>query len=167
MPTSEIRQRRTGMRRWCREYLWTDLPRLESAGCIMMHDNVTCRTLLGLSRRNGNYRRVLGCLLLLMITYGATVEAMHSHGRIAPDRPDIAAISDASGSRSSNTRNSHQTECPICQLQQQLFNGLVHAPLFASTPSAQIARVDTPTVIYPLISTTPRRGRAPPPASLL
>jgi hypothetical protein len=55
----------------------------------------------------------------------------------------------------------------MCQFQQQLFNGLFHAPLFALMPSAQIASADTPTVVYPSISTAPRRGRAPPSASLL
>jgi hypothetical protein len=50
----------------------------------------------------------------------------------------------------------------MCQFQQQLFNGLVHAPLFALTPSAQIAFVCAPTVIYSSTSTTAPSGRAPP-----
>jgi hypothetical protein len=114
-----------------------------------------------------NYRRALGCLLLLLIAYGATVEAAHSHGRVVLDRSGVAAICDAGGSQSSDKGYSHQRECSMCQFQQQLFNGLVHAPLFATTPSAQIASVDTPAVVFPSISTTPRRDRAPPLASLL
>jgi hypothetical protein len=50
----------------------------------------------------------------------------------------------------------------MCQFQQQLFGGLVQAPLFARTPSAEIAFVSTLTVFYPSPSTTPRSGRAPP-----
>jgi len=106
-------------------------------------------------------------LLLLLIAYGATVEAVHSHGSVSPDRPGVVAISDAGGSLPSRTSHSHHTECLMCQFQQQLFNGLVHTPLFALTPSAQIASVDTPAVVYPSISTTTRRGRAPPSDSLL
>src|SRR5476651_1420792 len=91
--------------------------------------------------RSGYYRRALGCLLLLLIAYGTTVA--HSHGRVSLDRSGVAAISDAGGSQSSNQGYSHQRECSMCQFQQQLFNGLVHAPLFAITASAQIASVDT------------------------
>jgi hypothetical protein len=50
----------------------------------------------------------------------------------------------------------------MCQFQQQLFGGLVHAPMFARTPLARIAFVSTLTVFYPSTSTTPRSGRAPP-----
>jgi len=102
-----------------------------------------------------------------LIAYGATVEAVHGHGRVAADRPGVVAISDAGESHSSDTGQSHHTECPMCQFQQQLFNGLVHTPLFALTPSAQIASDFAPAVVYLSISTTPRRGRAPPAASLL
>jgi len=50
----------------------------------------------------------------------------------------------------------------MCQFQQQLFDGLVHAPLFARTPLAEIAFVSTLTVFYPSTTTTPTSGRAPP-----
>jgi hypothetical protein len=118
------------------------------------------KTTLAVSRAKS--RRALGYLLLLLIIGGATVEAAHSHGAVAPDRPGAAAISDAGGSQSSNKNNSQHRECSMCQFQQQLFGGLVHAPLFALTPSTQIAFVSTLTVFYPSTSTTPRSGRAPP-----
>jgi hypothetical protein len=100
--------------------------------------------------------------LLLLIVYGSTVAAVHSHGPVSPNRPGVAAILDAGGSQSSDKGNSHQRECSMCQFQQQLFGGLVHAPLFARTPLAEIAFVSTLTVFYPSTSTTPRSGRAPP-----
>jgi hypothetical protein len=50
----------------------------------------------------------------------------------------------------------------MCQFQQQLFYGLIHAPLFARMPLAEIAFVSTLTVFYPSTSTTPTLGRAPP-----
>jgi hypothetical protein len=105
---------------------------------------------------------MLGYLLSLLIFYGATAEAAHSHGPVSPDRSSVAAISDAGGSQSSNKSNSQNRECSMCQFQQQLFGGLVLAPLFARTPSAEIAFVSTLTVLYPSTSTTPRSGRAPP-----
>jgi hypothetical protein len=101
-------------------------------------------------------------LLSLLIIYGATVAAVHSHGPVAPNRSGVAAMSDAGGSQSSNTGNSRHRECSMCQFQRQLFDGLVHAPLFARTPSVEIAFVSTLTVFYPSTSTTPRSGRAPP-----
>ncbi len=107
-------------------------------------------------------RRALGCLLLLLIIYGVTAGAAHSHGPVAPDRSGVAALSDAGGSQSSDKGNSHYRECSMCQFQQQLFGGLVHAPQFALTPSTQIAFVSTLAVFYPSTSTTPRSGRAPP-----
>jgi hypothetical protein len=100
-------------------------------------------------------------LLLFMVTYGATVEAAHTHGTVAPERPGFAALSDAGGSQSDTNRSQHR-ECVMCQLQQQLFNGLVHAPLFALTPSTQIAFVSTLTVLHPSSPTTRPSGRAPP-----
>gem|GEM_PF-1217516 len=120
------------------------------------------RTSLVLSPRSAKYRRTLSWLLLLMIAYGATVEAMHSHGGITPNRSSLAAVSDAGGSQSSNTRRSQHSECSICQLQRQLFNGLVHAPVFARAPLTEIAFVFTLSVFHPSTPTTPTSGRAPP-----
>ena len=115
-----------------------------------------------IGRRRRHPSRALGCLLLLLIAYGATVQVVHSHGRVSLTRPAATAVSDAGGSQSSRTgQHSHQ-ECATCQFQQQLFNGLVDAPLFASAPAAQIAVACAPTVVFPSIIATPRRGRAPP-----
>jgi hypothetical protein len=50
----------------------------------------------------------------------------------------------------------------MCQFQQQLFDGLVHAPLFARTPLVEIAFVSTLTVFHSSTSITPRSCRAPP-----
>jgi len=101
-------------------------------------------------------------LLLLLIAYGATAGAAHSHGFLAPDRTNVAAISDAGGSQSSDNGHSLHRECSMCQFQQQLFDGLVHAPLFARTPLAEIAFVSPLTVFHSSTSITPRSGRAPP-----
>jgi hypothetical protein len=99
--------------------------------------------------------------LLLIITFGATAEAVHSHGSVAPNRSGVAAMSDAGGS-DSGTNDSHHRECVICRFQQQLFNGIVHAPLFIVAPSTQIAFVFTPTILNASSPTSRPSGRAPP-----
>jgi hypothetical protein len=114
-----------------------------------------------MSFRPAKFRQTLGCLLLLMIIYGATVEAAHSHGAVSTDTPGIAAISDAGGLHS-DTNHSHYRECVMCQFQQQLFNGLVHAPLLALTLSTQIAFASTLTVLHLSSPITQPTGRAPP-----
>ena len=100
-------------------------------------------------------------LLLLIITYGATVEAAHSHGSVSPNRSHSAALSDAGGSRP-DTNHSQHRECLMCQLQQQLFNGIIYAPLFILTPSTQTAYVSTLVVFQPSSPTTRPADRAPP-----
>jgi hypothetical protein len=50
----------------------------------------------------------------------------------------------------------------MCRFQQQLFHGIVHAPVFARTQSAEIVFVSRLKVFYPSAYTTPRSGRAPP-----
>jgi hypothetical protein len=96
-----------------------------------------------------------------MIAYGATVEAAHHHGSVTPNRSGFTAISDAGESRS-DTNDSQHRECVTCQFQQQLFNGIIHAPLFTLTPSTQIAFVSTLTVVVPSSPSTRPSGRAPP-----
>ncbi|HEV7398339.1 MAG TPA: hypothetical protein VGN86_17640, partial [Pyrinomonadaceae bacterium] len=69
---------------------------------------------------------------------------------------------DAGGSHSSHTGRSLEIECSMCAFQQQLFNGLVHAPLFALVPLTQIVPVDSPTLTFPATPITRPSGRAPP-----
>jgi hypothetical protein len=100
--------------------------------------------------------------LLLIITFGVTTEAVHSHGSVAPNRSGVvAAISDAGGS-DSDTNDPLHRECVICRFQQQLFNGIVHAPLFIAAPSTQIEFVSTLTILYSSSPDTRPSGRAPP-----
>src|SRR5437867_409891 len=97
-----------------------------------------------------------------MIAYGATVETVHSHGHVTPRHTDAASICDSGGSQSSHTGHSHNRECSMCQFQQQLFNGLVHSPLSALSPSAQMAFAFTPIAFCPSTSSAPQSNRGPP-----
>ena len=126
-------------------------------------DNVTSFTASTQSHRRANSRRALGYLLLLMIAYAGTVETVHSHGDVTPGHRDVANFVDAGGlDHHSHTGHSREVECPMCAFQQQLFNGLIHAPLFALAPSTQTAFVDFPTVAFPSTPITRPSGRAPP-----
>ena len=130
--------------------------------CIKIAEHVTSRTTLALTFRRAKCRRALSYLLLLLISYGATVEAVHTHGAVAPDRTGVPSISDAGQSQSSDKDHFQHSECSMCEFQQQLFDGLVNAPLFERTPLAEIAFVSTLTLFHSSTSTTPRSGRAPP-----
>jgi hypothetical protein len=114
-----------------------------------------------MSRSGAKRRRALACLLLIIVTYGATVEAAHSHGSATPNSSCFAALNDAGGSHS-NTDDSQNRECVLCQFQQQLLNGVVHEPLLILAPSTQTAFVSTPTVLYSSSLTACPSGRAPP-----
>jgi hypothetical protein len=118
------------------------------------------------SPRAAVYRRVLSCLLVGMIAYGTTVAAGHSHGYVPPNRSGTATLSDPGGSTSSDARHSYETECSICQFHQQLFKHLVYTSLLSPTPSVQLSSACVAPVSYSSISTTARRGRAPPCISL-
>ena len=120
------------------------------------------KTTSALGRRRAHYQSALGNLLLLLITYGVTVEVAQSHGLVAMNRTNVAALLDAGGPPSSDTGRSHHKECPLCQFQQQLFSSLVRPPLLVLTPSVQIAFVYTQTDIHLFTATLPTSDRAPP-----
>jgi Protein of unknown function (DUF2946) len=132
-----------------------------AVNCTSMSANVISRTILAMGCRRTKHRRVLGYLLLLMITHGATVAVAHSHGAVTPERSCFATISDAGGSHSDTNHSDHR-ECVICQLQQQLFNGIVHTPFSILTPAPQIAFISTLTVLYHSSHIICPSGRAPP-----
>jgi hypothetical protein len=114
-----------------------------------------------MSRSGAKRRRALAYLLLILVTYGATVEATHSHVSARTNTSRFAALNDP-GDSHSNTDDSQNRECVVCQFQQQLFNGVVHEPLLILAPSTQTAFVFTPTVLYSSSLTFRPSGRAPP-----
>ena|SRR5258708_420865 len=125
-------------------------------------ENVTSRILFAGINYRATPRRRLGYVLLILIAYGATVDIAHSHGLVSKDLPGAASLSDAGGLQSSNNGHSQRRECSTCQFQQQLFDGLVHAPLFARAQLTELAFVSTLAGFLPSTSATPQSGRAPP-----
>src|SRR5678815_3991881 len=111
-----------------------------------VHSNLS-----GLVVRKG-VRSALACLLLLTISYGAIVEAAHSHG-FSPSRPSqLTSVSEGSDSQSSYQAFSSHHDCSLCQFQRQLFGGFVDVVLIAHTPQ-QIVFVSEEAVSYLSTST--------------
>jgi hypothetical protein len=122
-----------------------------------------------IGRRAGG-ARALSYLLLLLITYGATVGVIHRHGSPGPLRV-TAGTSDKSVSagqtRTPSSRLPSQPgDCPICQFQRQLNGGLLYTPAFEPAPVSHPAPAHVASVSYLSTTSTPRRGRAPPQLSL-
>jgi hypothetical protein len=109
----------------------------------------------------GNYRTALTCLLLFTVGYGTIVESVHRHGCPWSRNSELTAAYDNGGPQSSHQGHDHLTECPLCQLQRQLFGGFVHAVLTAR-PVAQISFSPPEKVFYFSTSVLPSSGRAPP-----
>ena len=115
--------------------------------------------------------RSLTCVLLVGITYASTVGSVHSHEDNEPGHH--AGASGATGQASFSDEaprhlHTHSHECLICLLQQNLFNGALYkVPSAPAPPTAAPALAPSAAAIYSSAADTPRRGRAPPAASLL
>ncbi len=131
--------------------------------------DITCRTE---SRRLRAFlARALACVLLVGITYASTVGSVHSHEDHGPGHHAGAAEDAGRASFSdglSHHGHSHSHECLICLLQQNLFNAALYkVPSVLAPPSTASALAHSSAAAYSSASDTPRRGRAPPAASLL
>lgn len=118
------------------------------------------------SRRGARGARRLSCLLLLLITYGATVGVIHRH------RPPGSLTVTAETSSKSFVRGQtgppssslpfNPGDCSICQFHRQLNGGLLYTPAFEPAPESHHAPARVALVSYLSATGTPRRGRAPP-----
>ncbi|HEX8772150.1 MAG TPA: DUF2946 family protein [Pyrinomonadaceae bacterium] len=122
------------------------------------------------SRRHTPPTRLLAFLLLALITYGATAETVHSHGGLLLARhivsAEMPAASDTGEADSSSQQARTLNECVICQLHQHLSNTLLSALPWTTPPPAQFTPTRAISISYLSPTCAPRRGRAPPPASL-
>src|SRR4030095_15455034 len=84
-------------------------------------------------RSHRSCRFAVAYLLLIVIGYGALVEAVHTHGRVSASNANVEAAYDAGRSQSSTQKYSDQKECSTCQFQRQLFDGFVSVAPFART----------------------------------
>lgn len=111
-------------------------------------------------------------MLIVGITYAATVGSVHSHENLPPGHhTSVAEGAEGQAGVSSDSPlhdHTHRHECLICLLQQNLFNGALYkVPSTPVPPSTLPTLMSSAAVVYSSASSTPRRGRTPPPASLL
>jgi hypothetical protein len=119
-----------------------------------------------LSGQRAGGARALSCLLLFLITYGATLGVIHRHG--LPKLLRVAAETTAKsvGEGQTGTPSSELPlrpgDCSICQFQRQLNGGLLYTPVFVLVPVSHPAPAHVAPAFYLSATNTPRRGRAPP-----
>src|SRR5215467_1301149 len=121
--------------------------------------NVHSNLLASMGRRKT--RSALAYLLLLAISYGAIVEAAHSHGFSSSSPSQLTAVSGDGDSQSSYQGHSAHNECSLCQFQRQLFGSLVEVILVAHA-AQQFAFLSQETVSYLSTSVLPTSNRGPP-----
>jgi len=130
---------------------------------------VTGNTTSATPRQNTPLARLLALVLLAFVAYSTTAEAVHKHGNLslAPLNSSAQAFY-SSGDASSSINNSRATgECVICQLRQQLSISLLTALPQIVAPLNQATQTLAAALPCSARYTTPRRGRAPPLASLI
>jgi len=112
--------------------------------------------------------RLLAFVLLVLVTYSATAEAAHKHGNVTLNRASNAAPAFSTNGDAGSTLKESRTfgDCLICQLHQHLSISLFSSPPQLVAPPVQIAQTPAAELSYLSQSDTPRRGRAPPLASL-
>jgi hypothetical protein len=129
---------------------------------------VTSKTRSALRTKHAPLARLLAFVLLALVTYSATAESTHKHGNISLDRPSQSAPAfEASSDAESSLKDSRTFgDCLICQLHQHLSVTLFSSLPQVIAPPVQTAHTPAVELTYLSQSDTPRRGRAPPLASL-
>ncbi|HEY0322433.1 MAG TPA: hypothetical protein VGC66_15865 [Pyrinomonadaceae bacterium] len=120
------------------------------------------------NRRIAPLARVLAFVLLVFVTYSATLEIVHGHGQPLPVKSSVTASFHGANTDQSTTESSRSTgECLICQLHQQLFSTLLISVPGIAPPQTEETIAAHSFSSSPSEANTPQRGRAPPQASLL
>jgi hypothetical protein len=107
-------------------------------------------------------------VLLAFVTHSATVEIAHQHGNLLSGRSiDTASFNGANTDHSAPESSRSTGECLICQVHQHLFSTLLISIPGIAPPQAEEAVAIHSLISSPSEASAPRRGRAPPQASLL
>src|SRR5918993_2069722 len=113
-------------------------------------------------KADSSSRRVLSFLLLGLILYGATVQAVHKHGATLPAQAEVVSVSTPAPEDGSTSGLQSCDDCLICQLQQS-FSATLVTYRDLNPPAAQMVGFFE-TGIRPASSYVNIResGRAPP-----
>ena len=106
--------------------------------------------------------RGLALLLLVLIGYGAVIETVHEHGKRLISAAIVARPTYAGEAVSSYILRRDEDGCSICQLHQNIYNGLIQLDETASAVETSQAPEANPPSFYSGQSGVPRLGRAPP-----
>lgn len=110
------------------------------------------------------FNRVLSFLLLSLILYGTTFQAVHKHGGILGNSDRSEAVSQADfipGEKStSSTASCH--DCLICQLHQSVSTTLITERSFDSPDDQIVLFSPNDEHSFSSIVSTTKTGRAPP-----
>jgi len=105
----------------------------------------------------------LAYVLLFLFAYGATTQAVHSHGIISGGVPAATAdaLRDSSGT-SSTKGPARSSDCLVCQFQQSLSSAETFTPLLEAVPAASALVIQAPSVSFLSLTRSTGQGRAPP-----
>jgi hypothetical protein len=129
---------------------------------------VTSKTTRTLRTQHAPLARLLALVLLSFVAFAATVETVHQHGNVLPDRAGLTAPAFSGSSDAGFSLKDSRTfgDCLICQLHQNLSTALFSPLPQIIVPLEQAVRVPAVEISYLSQSDTLRRGRAPPLPSL-
>lgn len=112
--------------------------------------------------------RVLAFVLLVLVAYSTTAEAVHKHGNLLLNQAPqtVTAVSEPTDTGSSLNDSRSLGDCLICQLHQNLSTTLFSPLPQVVAPVTQATLAPRTEAFYLSQSDPPRRGRAPPSPSL-
>ena len=116
-------------------------------------------------KSDSSSRRVLSFLLLGLILYGATVQAVHKHGPIRLPQAQGVSVSTPAPEDGSTGGLQSCDDCLICQLQQSLASTLVTNRDLDPPATQTVHFFETGTNPASSFVTIRESGRAPPQTS--
>jgi len=120
--------------------------------------------LLGHRGQRARWSRVVTWVLILLIGYGSTAEAVHHHGiasrKTAAAALNLSVISNSGVDSSGNPLA--QRDCLICQFHRGLSSTALFSPMLLLAPSVSTAFVSPNRVSFFSVTAGVKRGRAPP-----
>ena len=110
----------------------------------------------------GAFSRGVGLLLIALIFYATTVNAVHRHGRVAPQGSDVASLIHSQQTTNPAGASTGCNDCLICQLHQNLNTTLITFRLVSPPKRLQLripATVPRDVLSHAVCASA---GRAPP-----
>jgi hypothetical protein len=109
--------------------------------------------------------RALSVLLLTLIVYGTTVEAVHRHGSVGSKSTSTSSVSDSGSGKTQSLKLAGCNDCLICQLHQNFSSSLISIRSAITAVSVAVHYLDSTRPSTHSRTNAPQPGRAPPQAS--